>query len=107
MITAIDKAGRIVVPKRLRDAMGLTPKTPLRIDVIDGRLIVEFAPAAHIVELADGFPVIRSEGDPGAPPVTDEAVRDALEEARASGRRERLPAADRYVRPLGATYQLI
>lgn len=82
MITTIDKAGRIVVPKRLRDAMGLTPQTQLNIDVVEGRLIVEFAPTVHRVDMAQGFPVIRSERDPAAPPLTDELVRDALEEVR-------------------------
>jgi AbrB family looped-hinge helix DNA binding protein len=33
-----DSAGRVVVPKRLRDALGFSPGTPLEIDVVDGHL---------------------------------------------------------------------
>jgi AbrB family looped-hinge helix DNA binding protein len=35
---SIDSAGRVVVPKRLRDALGLSPDTPLEIDVVGDHL---------------------------------------------------------------------
>ncbi|GAA2836050.1 AbrB family looped-hinge helix DNA binding protein [Leucobacter komagatae] len=82
MITTIDKAGRIVVPKRLRDEMGLTPQTPLRIDLVEGKIVIEFEPTAHEVDTSDGLPIIRSERDPGATPITDALVREVLEEGR-------------------------
>ena len=38
MRTTIDKAGRIVVPKALRDELSLTPGQELEISAVDGRL---------------------------------------------------------------------
>src|SRR5437588_25990 len=40
MRTTIDAAGRLVVPKRLRDQLGFAPGTELELDVVDGRLEV-------------------------------------------------------------------
>ncbi len=37
----IDKAGRIVVPKKLRDAMHLTPGTRLSVERMGDRLVFE------------------------------------------------------------------
>ena len=36
----IDAAGRIVVPKPLREELGLAPGTELELDAVDGRLEV-------------------------------------------------------------------
>lgn len=41
MRTTIDKAGRVVVPKKIRDAMGLTAGTPIDIIYEDGRIVIE------------------------------------------------------------------
>jgi AbrB family looped-hinge helix DNA binding protein len=43
MRAAIDRAGRIVVPKSLRLALGLRPGQPLEIRAGDGRLEIEIA----------------------------------------------------------------
>ncbi len=80
MITTIDAAGRIVVPKAVRDAMGLSAGR--RIDVVftDGRIEIELAPAQVGVEMVDGLPrLVPSEP---MPPLTDEQVRDTLEATR-------------------------
>lgn len=37
----IDKAGRIVIPKKMRDAMGLKPGTRLRIERSGDHLVME------------------------------------------------------------------
>lgn len=71
-----------MVPKRLRDELGLTPQTPLRIDVIEGQIILELVPTVHTVEMTDGFPVLHGERDSEAAPITDELVRELLEEVR-------------------------
>ena len=51
MRTAIDAAGRVVIPKALRDALGLSAGQPLEIDERDGRL--EIVPAATPMRLVD------------------------------------------------------
>lgn len=44
MRTTIDRAGRIVVPKALRQAAGLKPGTELDVRVVDGRVEIQPAP---------------------------------------------------------------
>ena len=78
MRVTIDKAGRIVVPKAMRDELGLTPDTPLDVDVVDGR--IELSPpesSARIVEGPHG-PVIETTGTT----ITDEQIRETLEAVR-------------------------
>jgi AbrB family looped-hinge helix DNA binding protein len=78
MRVSIDSAGRVVVPKRLRDELGFSPSTPLEIDVVDGHLELS-APhePARIVEGPNG-PVVAATGTP----ITDEEIRRMLEAAR-------------------------
>ncbi len=49
IFASIDAAGRIVIPKAIRRAAGLTPGTALEIRVRDGR--VEIEPAARKVKI--------------------------------------------------------
>jgi AbrB family looped-hinge helix DNA binding protein len=44
MNITIDAAGRVVVPKSIRDQIGLRPNLPLEIRVRDGRIEIEPAP---------------------------------------------------------------
>ncbi|MFW6090357.1 MAG: AbrB/MazE/SpoVT family DNA-binding domain-containing protein [Actinomycetota bacterium] len=44
MRSAIDSAGRVVIPKALRDALGLSAGQPLEISERDGRLEIVPAP---------------------------------------------------------------
>lgn len=44
METTIDRAGRIVVPRKLREELGLTGGTRLEIRIREGRLEIEAAP---------------------------------------------------------------
>ena len=80
MTTAIDSAGRIVVPKRLRDALGLTPGQTLEITAADGRL--EIAIAATPMALKKRGRGLVAVPDAAVPPLTSEQVRDTLERTR-------------------------
>ena len=80
MITAIDSAGRIVVPKALRDALGLTPGQRLEITAADGRL--EIAIAATAMTLKKRGKGLVAVPDVPMAPLTSEQVRDAIERMR-------------------------
>ena len=41
MIATIDGAGRVVIPKPIRERAGLSSGTKLRIDYDDGRIVIE------------------------------------------------------------------
>ncbi|MCL2536396.1 MAG: AbrB/MazE/SpoVT family DNA-binding domain-containing protein [Nocardiaceae bacterium] len=81
MRTTIDRAGRIVVPKAMRDAMGLGPGGKVDIVFEDGRLTIEAAHGETWVEIAeDGFPIIRYAEEPE--PLSGDDVRDLIESTR-------------------------
>ena len=71
MQVTIDKAGRVVIPKSVRDSLGLSPGTGLAL-VVDG-LAIRLQPEARgrLVE-QDGFLVIASTGTP----ITDDLIAD-------------------------------
>lgn len=46
MKIAMDRAGRVVVPKPIRVAAGLTPGQELRVEFRDGAIVIEPAPRA-------------------------------------------------------------
>ena len=78
MKVSIDRAGRVVVPKPMRDALGLSPGLALELEVVDGHL--ELSPpfqAAQVVEGPNG-PVVAATDTP----ISDEEVRRALEAIR-------------------------
>ncbi len=77
----MDSAGRVVLPKSIREKAGLQPGQPLEIRYEDGR--VEIEPAyleVEIVQGEDGFPVLRA-FEP-VPVLTAEEVRATLEKVR-------------------------
>jgi AbrB family looped-hinge helix DNA binding protein len=80
MKTTMDPAGRIVVPKALREALNLKAGQPLEIRVGDGRIEIEVAttPMALQKRGKDIFAVPEIE----MPKLTAEDVRDALERVR-------------------------
>jgi len=80
MRTTIDGAGRIVVPKALRDALGLAAGQALEIAARDGRLEIEVAATPMRLEERDGALVAVPEDE--LPPLTAELVRDTLERVR-------------------------
>ena len=80
MRSTIDSAGRLVVPKALRDAMGLAPGRAVDIVYVDGRLQIEIPPGRVHVEVEDGLPRLVAEED--RPPLTVDEVRETLEATR-------------------------
>jgi AbrB family looped-hinge helix DNA binding protein len=80
MKTSIDRLGRVVVPKAIRDELQLGGGAPLDIEQRDGVIVLRpLAAEVEIVETPDG-PVIAPRE--GLPPLTDEQVRDVLEQVR-------------------------
>jgi AbrB family looped-hinge helix DNA binding protein len=80
MQTTIDRAGRIVVPKALRDALALREGTVLRLRLEDGRIVIEPEPVAKEVAGSPHGPVLRPV-EP-VPVLTVDEVRAALDEGR-------------------------
>lgn len=80
MRTTIDSAGRIVVPKALRDQMGLSSGRQIDLIFTDGRLEIEVVPAEVTVDRADALPTLVPTTE--MPPLTDQQVRDTIEATR-------------------------
>jgi AbrB family looped-hinge helix DNA binding protein len=80
MRTTIDSAGRIVVPKSIREAMGLSSGREIDVVFTDGRIEIEVAPVDVEVEIGSGLPRAHARGE--IPPLTDEQIRDTLEATR-------------------------
>jgi AbrB family looped-hinge helix DNA binding protein len=81
MDVTIDKAGRLVVPKEIRDRMGLRPGDELEIEEYNGRIELSKPRRERaLVESKDGL--LTLEPDPNAPPVTQEEIREELERVR-------------------------
>ena len=80
MKSTIDAAGRIVVPKPLREALGLKAGLPLEIRAGDGCLEIEIAPTPMQLKMR-GKGVVAV---PTAklPVLTADQVRDTLERVR-------------------------
>jgi len=78
MRTTIDAAGRLVVPKALRDELGFRPGMELELDAVDGRLEV-VAPSRVRVEHTEHGPRFVADG---AEPLTSVQVREILERGR-------------------------
>ncbi len=57
----IDRFGRVVIPKPLRDRLGLVPGTTLSIEVSDDHLVLAVLTELPLVERRDGVLVYRGE----------------------------------------------
>jgi AbrB family looped-hinge helix DNA binding protein len=82
-MTTIDKAGRVVIPKAIRDAAGLDEGREITVALRDGRVEIEAAATEVTLERRDGVLVAVSAGgvDPG-PPLTADDVRVVVERLR-------------------------
>lgn len=80
MRTTIDGAGRVVIPKAVRDEAGLEAGAEVDVEFRDGRIEIEPTTVAmRLVERECGVTI-----DAGAemPLLTSDAVRDVLERVR-------------------------
>lgn len=80
MRTTIDAAGRIVIPKPLRDELDLYAGEELEVVVRDGHLEIE-VPATEMRLGKRGDGVVAIPGEP-LPPLRVDAVRATLEQVR-------------------------
>lgn len=80
MRTTIDSAGRVVVPKAVREAMGLTAGREVDVVFTDGRIEIELAPANVQIKHSEPLPWLMPTR--AMPALTDGEVRDAIESTR-------------------------
>lgn len=76
----MDSAGRIVIPKAMRQALGFRPGEPLELRAGNGRLEVEIAPTA--VRLQKRGKCVVAVPDLPLPVLTAAEVRDEIERGR-------------------------
>lgn len=82
MRTTIDSAGRVVIPKALRQRLNLQGGQELELRERDGAIELTVAPATlELVDHADG-PAAVPVGRRPLPPLTDEIVRETMESTR-------------------------
>ena len=80
MRTSVDAAGRIVIPKDLRERLGIRRGRALEIRERDGRIEIEpAATAMSLVRRPGGAVAVPREK---LPPLTDDLVRETLERTR-------------------------
>lgn len=80
MRSTIDGAGRIVIPKSLRERLGLKGGETLDIRERDGR--IELEPVATPMRLVEGERGAAAMAEGDLPPLTDEIVRETVERTR-------------------------
>jgi AbrB family looped-hinge helix DNA binding protein len=76
-IVEIDRAGRIVVPKKFRDALRLAPGTRLKVECTGDRIVLEQDLPEPRLEMRDGLLVMVS-----GTPITVEDVNKVIDEQR-------------------------
>jgi AbrB family looped-hinge helix DNA binding protein len=80
MKSSIDSAGRIVIPKALRQALDLKPGQPLEIRAGDGRLEIEVAPTpVKLLKRGKGVVAVPATT---LPKLTADQVRETVERIR-------------------------
>jgi bifunctional DNA-binding transcriptional regulator/antitoxin component of YhaV-PrlF toxin-antitoxin module len=80
MRVAIDGVGRLVIPKSLREELGVDGPTELELTAADGRLELTVADVPARVEERDGFSVIVT--DQPMEPLSVAQTRAAVERVR-------------------------
>jgi AbrB family looped-hinge helix DNA binding protein len=78
MRTTIDTAGRMVVPKPLRDELGFTPGAELELSAVDGHLEVAVPSRVRVEDGPHGVRFSAEAGDT----LSAEQVRELMERGR-------------------------
>jgi AbrB family looped-hinge helix DNA binding protein len=78
MKTTIDAAGRLVVPKPLREELGFAPGMELELDAVDGRLEVAVPSRVRVEQGPHGARFV----DDGEGALTAQQVRALIERGR-------------------------
>lgn len=80
MRTTIDGAGRVVIPKRLRDRLGLAAGVELEVEHCDGVIqLRRHGPAVVLIEQAGRLVFTTTEP---TPPMTDDELFHLIDESR-------------------------
>jgi AbrB family looped-hinge helix DNA binding protein len=87
MKTTIDRAGRVVVPKALRQAIGLQPGSEIELSATDGRIELEPAPLEVRLERRGGLLV--AVPTRSVAPLTAAVVERTVSGLRTTGTRRR------------------
>lgn len=80
MVTTIDAAGRLVIPKKIREAAGLGAGTRVRLRLDSDRVVVEPAPLP--VTLEQRGTMVVAVAPPGTPELKESEVARTIEELR-------------------------
>ena len=80
MRATIDGGGRVVVPKPVRERLGLTPGSEVELTERDGWL--EIAPAPTPMRLVRRGRHLVAEAERDMPTLTTEAVRNVIDQTR-------------------------
>ncbi len=86
----LGKAGRLVVPKAIRDSLGLHEGSRLKLEVQGGKIHAEPEPDPVSIKLKGGFPVIQ-----GGPPLKRGSIVQALKADRDSRDERATPSTKR------------
>jgi len=82
MRTTIDAAGRVVIPKAMRERLGLRGSEKIEIDEVDGRIEISRPPrTGGLVRGSHGLLVFESDSE--SEPIESRDVRTAIEQSRA------------------------
>lgn len=80
MFATMDAGGRVVVPKDVRERLGLRPGSRIVLTEVEGRL--EISPATTPVRLVERDGALVAESDADLPVLTADEVRAAMETTR-------------------------
>lgn len=79
---SVDATGRVVIPKAIRDAAGLTVGAPLDIRLVDGEVVVSLRRPEVAIRMVRHGKRVFAEAEAPIEPVSDAAIRAWIEEQR-------------------------